>query len=64
MDTKFQIGIVVGLVVLALVVLSVVGFVIVRKNGFDGIRTMLGGSELDKLISKINNFLTEKWSSQ
>ena len=61
MDAKYQIGIVVGLVVLAMAIISVVGFVIVRKNGFDGVRTMLGGgTELDKLISKINNFLTEK----
>jgi UPF0716 family protein affecting phage T7 exclusion len=57
MELKSQIGIAVALVLIAVGLMAVVGFVLVRKNGFDGIRSMLGESELDKLISKINKFL-------
>lgn len=60
MELKSQIGIAIALVVIAIALVSIVGFVIVRKNGFDGIRSMLGESELDRLISKINKFLTGK----
>jgi UPF0716 family protein affecting phage T7 exclusion len=57
MELKSQIGIAIALVIIAIALVSVVGFVLVRKNGFDGIRSMLGESELDKLISRINKYL-------
>lgn len=57
MSGKHLIGIVVALLVIAIVLFLGVGLVLVRKNGFDGIRTMLGESELDKLINKINSRL-------
>jgi uncharacterized membrane protein AbrB (regulator of aidB expression) len=57
MDSKYLIGIVIALVVLTVLLMAGVGYVVVRKNGFDGFRTMLGESKLDKLISKINKFI-------
>lgn len=54
---KYLIGVLAGLLLLAIIVFTLVGFIIVKKNGFSGIRTMLGSSELDKLIDKINNYI-------
>lgn len=54
---KYLIGVLAGLLLLAIIVFTLVGYVLVKKNGFGGIRTMLGPTELDKLIEKVNNYI-------
>ena len=53
------IGIALFVVVIIVVLLSTVGYLFVKKDGFSGVRTMLGKSKIDKLIDKINSFLKE-----
>lgn len=57
MDRKLIIGAIVAFVFVAIMAIVVLGLAAYFKGGFSEIQFMLGKSEVDRLIEKINKYL-------